>query len=249
MIVSCPSCATRYDLPGNSVGADGSVIRCAHCGHSWLESSAVEVIEIRPEPVPALPAPIDEADDGYELDIEALRLTKASLAAERQHLEARQIKKARARGWYTLSAAIAAVVTAVFMFPQHIVPHAPGAMKLYEMAGIEVNVRGFEIRDIKQQHLIADGTRVFAVRGQVINVKGRDSRAPALRFILRDADKREVYAWTLNGVTNRSLKPDEATSFVTRIASPPETADDLQIRFAHASEIGLNADHDGRTNQ
>ena len=184
MIVSCPSCATRYDLPGNSVAADGSVIRCAHCGHSWLESSAVEVIEIRPDPVPALPAPVDD-DDSYELDIEALRLTKASLAAERQHLEARQIKKARTRGWYALTAGIAAVIAGVLMFPQHIVPYAPGAMKLYQLAGIEVNVRGFEIRDIKQQHLIADGTRVFAVRGQVINVKDRDGKAPALRFILR----------------------------------------------------------------
>ena len=248
MIVSCPSCATRYDLPGNTIAADGSVIRCAHCGHSWLESSAVEVIEIRPEPVAALPAPIED-DDSYELDIEALRLTKASLAAERQHTEARQLKKVRARGWYALSAGVAAVIAAVFLFPQAIVPYAPGAMKLYEMAGIDVNIRGFEIRGIKQQHLIADGTRVFAVRGQVINVKNQDGKAPALRFILRDANKREVYAWTLNGVTSRSLKPDEATSFVTRIASPPETADDLQIRFAHASEIGSNADHDGRTNQ
>ena len=114
-------------------------------------------------------------------------------------------------------------------------------MKLYDLAGIEVNVRGFEIRNIKQQHLIADGTRVFAVRGQVVNLSGGDSKAPALRFILRDANQREVYAWTLDGVATRSLKPDEATSFVTRIASPPETADDLQIRFAQASEIGSNA--------
>ena len=248
MIVSCPSCATRYDLPGNSVAADGSVIRCAHCGHSWLESSAVEVIEIRPEPIPALPAPVD-GDDSYELDIEALRLTKASLAAERQHEEARQIRQAKTRGWCTLAAGIAAAITGVLLFPQHIVAYAPGAMKLYDMAGIEVNVRGFEIRDIKQQHLIADGTRVFAVRGQVVNLKRKDGKAPALRFILRDASKREVYAWTLNGVTNRALKPDEVTNFVTRIASPPETADDLQIRFAQASEIGLNADHDGRTDQ
>lgn len=240
MIVSCPSCATRYDLPGDKIAADGSVIRCADCGHSWLESSAVEIIEVRPEIVTNLPAVIDE-DDGYELEIEAMRLTRASLVAERQHTEARQRKKAKTKGWLALTGSIAAAITGVFLFPQHIAQYAPGAVKLYEKAGIEVNLRGFEIRDIKQQHLIADGTRVFAVRGQVINVTGTDGKAPALRFILRDAKKREVYAWTLDGVTNRSLKPDEATSFVTRIASPPETADDLQIRFAHASEIGSNA--------
>ncbi len=239
MIISCPSCATRFDLPGATFAADGSVIRCAHCGHSWLESSAVEVIDARPEPMLALPAPVE--DDGYELEIEALRLTKASMAAERQHSRTRQKKRAEARGWCVLSGAIAAALAGFFLFPDYIVQYAPGTFKVYEKAGISVNLRGFEIHNVKQQHLIADGTRVFAVRGEVKNIANADAKAPALRFILRDANKREVYAWTLNGVAARMLKPDEATSFVTRIASPPITADDLQIRFAHASEIGSNA--------
>ena len=240
MIISCPSCATRYDLPGNEIGADGSVIRCANCGHSWLESSAIEIIDATPQPVPALPAPVEE-DDGYQLEIEALRLTKATLAAERQHNEARERRRAKLRGWSILGGSVAAAIACLYMFPQQVVQYAPGTANLYEKAGIEVNVRGFEIRNIKQQHLIADGTRVFAVRGEVTNVTDADGEAPALRFILRDANKREVYAWTLNGVANRELRPNETRSFVTRIASPPETADELQIRFAHASEIGSNA--------
>ena len=224
------------------MAADGSVIRCANCDHSWLESSAIEVIDALPQPVISnLPAVLDDDDDSYELDIEALRLTKASLAAERLHADARLRKRATARGWFSLSGTIAAAIAALFLFPQQIAQYAPGTIKLYEKAGIKINLRGFEIRNIVQQQLVADGTRVFAVRGQVINVTDQDGKAPALRFILRDAGKREVYAWTLDGVTNRSLKPEEATSFVTRIASPPETADDLQIRFAHASEIGSNA--------
>ncbi|MGI9465366.1 MAG: zinc-ribbon domain-containing protein [Aestuariivirgaceae bacterium] len=240
MIISCPSCATRYDLPGNKIAADGSVIRCAECGHSWLESSAVEVIDARPEPALALPAPIAD-DNSYELEIEALRLTRASMAAERQHNQSRARKRAETKGWFALSAAIAAAFAGLYMFPQHVVKYAPGTARLYEKAEIPVNIRGFEIADIQQQHLLADGTRVLAVRGKVKNIAGSEEKAPALRFILRDAQKRQVYAWTLNGVATRALKPDEATSFVTRVASPPETADDLQIRFARADEIGSNA--------
>ena len=73
--------------------------------------------------------------------------------------------------------------------------------------------------------------RVFALRGEVVNVGKEGGKAPPLRFILRDASKREVYAWTLDSTTSRELRPDGATKFVTRIASPPESADELQIRF------------------
>ncbi len=31
------------------------------------------------------------------------------------------------------------------------------------------------------------------------------------------------------------------TNFVTRVAAPPETAKIVEIRFAHAEEIGSNA--------
>ena len=144
-------------------------------------------------------------------------------------------------GWGILGGCVAAGFAAFALFPQQIAKHAPGTIAVYEKAGIDINFRGFEIRNIKQQHMVSDGTLVYAVRGEVTNVAGKQSKAPALRFILRDGRKREVYTWTLAGVTNRMLKPDETTSFVTRIASPPETADELQIRFAHATEIGSNA--------
>ena len=72
MIVSCPSCATRYDLPDNDSAADGSVIRCASCGHSWIESSAIEIVDATPQPaepvemVTNLPATV-YGDDGISL--------------------------------------------------------------------------------------------------------------------------------------------------------------------------------------
>lgn len=240
MIVSCPSCATSYDLPEHSLTVDGTMIRCASCGRSWLESRAVEVIDATAEPVPNLPAMVPD-EDGYELEIEALRLARASFAAEREHKIQQEHKQATLRGWGILGGCVAAGLAILGLFPQQIAKHAPGTLALYERVGIDINFRGFEIRNIKQQHMVSDGTLVYAVRGEVTNVAGKDSKAPALRFILRDAGKREIYAWTLAGVTNRMLKPDETTSFVTRIASPPESADELQIRFARAAEIGSNA--------
>ena len=85
----------------------------------------------------------------------------------------------------------------------------------------------------------ADGTRVFAVRGLVENVSGTERRIPSIRFALL-ADGREIYTWKLPA-TSRALKPGESTNFLTRVAAPPENADDLEIRFAREDEIGSTA--------
>ena len=56
---------------------------------------------------------------------------------------------------------------------------------------------------------------------------------------LRDGANQEVYQWQLN-TESKPLKPGEAKSFVTRIASPPQAAEAVEIRFARADEIGSN---------
>jgi predicted Zn finger-like uncharacterized protein len=37
MIITCPACATRYDLPDGAIGAEGRTVRCANCRESWFE--------------------------------------------------------------------------------------------------------------------------------------------------------------------------------------------------------------------
>jgi hypothetical protein len=78
---------------------------------------------------------------------------------------------------------------------------------------------------------------VLAVKGEIANISGGERKIPWLRFGLKADGGGEVYTWTLDAGA-RPLKPGEITSFVTRVASPPETAKNLEIRFAHASEIG-----------
>ncbi len=254
MIISCPSCATRYDLPARQIAADGSVIRCASCGHSWLEASAIEVIDISPEPVLQLSAPVSggsnlpavadtaaDFDDGIDFDYESRRIAEAAARAERDFAERRRARRARAAGWSGLGAAIAATLGALYLFPAQVVRYAPGAAIAYEKIGMPVNVHGFEIRNVVQQHLLSDGTRVLALRGEVANVSGAERKVPALRFVMKDAGRRQVYAWTLNGVATKALPADQTTTFVTRLAEPPETADEVEISFAGAGEIGSNA--------
>jgi predicted Zn finger-like uncharacterized protein len=234
MIVACPSCATRYDYPASRFSGTGTMVRCAECGHSWIESRVAEVIDIPARSVPAI-------DVDPDADREIKRLVDASRAAQELFEAQRRNRQKHRRGWAAFAAAIGAPVVLAMLFPEQIVRTAPAAARIYERAGIGVNIYGLEIRHVEQKHLIVDGaSRVLAIKGDIVNVSGSDRKVPSLRFILRDQSANEVYAWTLDA-SMRPLRPGEMTSFTTRVASPPADAQAVQIRFARIDEIGSNA--------
>jgi hypothetical protein len=210
------------------------MVRCAACGHSWIESRAVEVIDV---PDRSLPTTIDVTPDA---DREIKRLVEASRAAQEAFDAMRRERQRWRRGWIAFAAAIAAPFVLVALFPEQVVRTAPAAARFYERAGIAVNVYGLDIRRIEQKHMILDGTRVLAIKGEIVNVSNSDRKVPSLRFILRDQNAKEVYAWTVDSAV-RPLRPGEMTNFTTRVASPPAGTEAVQIRFARVDEIGSNA--------
>lgn len=230
MIVSCPSCSTRYDVPANRLGADGTMIKCAACGYGWLESRA---IEINPEPL-ALPAVIEHS---YEPDSEVRRLVEANREAQEAFAARRARRSRRLAGWSALAAAVLSPLFLAAATPATVVTIAPATAAAYRALGWEVNVYGLDLRRVEMQHMIVDGTRVLAIKGEIANISGGERKIPWLRFGLRTGSGPEVYSWTLDSGA-RPLKPGEITGFVTRVASPPETAKNVEIRFAHAQEIG-----------
>lgn len=66
MIIECPECRARYQVPDGTVGATGRTVRCANCRHSWYqEPDDAPLLEPEPEPEPELkivtePAPEPE---------------------------------------------------------------------------------------------------------------------------------------------------------------------------------------------
>jgi predicted Zn finger-like uncharacterized protein len=232
MLVACPSCQAQYDIADSQAPADGSVIACSACGHSWLEGRALAVIEDAPYPF---------RTEAFDAEGEAERIAAAAREVAARAAERRRRRRAALKGWAMLAAAVALPVGVAVASPETVVRAAPIAARLYAKAGIEVNVRGFDIRGAKTQLMLVSDTRVLAVKGEVVNVAAKPRKVPSIRFVLHDAAGREVYAWTLAGVSARELAPGEATSFTSRLASPPALAQEVEIRFARAEEMGVNA--------
>ncbi|HEY9080240.1 DUF3426 domain-containing protein [Magnetovibrio sp.] len=60
MIITCPNCATHYDIKPEAIKPTGSMMRCARCGFTW-QQSVIHSVEVREQqitiPVAAAAAP------------------------------------------------------------------------------------------------------------------------------------------------------------------------------------------------
>ena len=50
MFISCPNCATRYNVAPGQLGQTGKSVRCSNCGNTWHQNPVADV------PPPAMPA-------------------------------------------------------------------------------------------------------------------------------------------------------------------------------------------------
>jgi len=216
--------------------AHRQLVRCRACGHGWLESTLIEVSELMTGLDPACRQPIDDP----AIEDDAVAIARAARDAAERHAALRRRRRAELRGWSILALVIALPLALLMLFPDRLAPLLPGAARLYMAVGLDAGIADFTIRGVEQSHELADGTRVLALRGEVVNSASREHRVPDLEFRLKDGAGREVYAWTLKGVTTRALKPGEATAFTTRLASPPLAAREIEIGFAEPGEFALN---------
>jgi len=220
------------------------VERCVECGHNWIESRPVEIIDIQPRPLP-VPASsaIVEPEFEAEEDREVRRLTEAARIAREEFTLKQDRRRREQLGWGAFALAVLAPFVLALSEPETTVRLMPSSVRLFDSLGMNVNIYGLEVRRVEQQHVMIDGTRIISIKGEIVNVSDEDRKVPSLRFILKDGAQADVYAWTLDSGI-RPLRPGEMTTFTTRVASPPPAAEDVQIRFAHADEIGVNPGHE-----
>lgn len=232
MIVQCPACLARRDAPAFEMEGGTTLVDCAKCGHEWVKAISLPAVsELRTTAIMAISTNSTEPDTRH--------LLETARGARKEFEKSRRARRVRIATWSGLAALAITPLGAAAVFPEQVVTTTPATIRAYDWLGLDVNIYGLEIRQVDLQHLIVDGRKVIAVKGELSNTSSTIRKIPWLRFGLRSRDNTEVYHWTLDTEV-RPLKPGESTSFVTRLASPPEAARNLEIRFARVDEIGSN---------
>lgn len=169
------------------------------------------------------PAPGKAIDNGAE-DIE-------SVAQRRRARNAARRRKSKLR--VPIAAVIGVLLIAcgaVIGLRKDVVRHAPQMASFYASIGLPVNLRGVVFSDLKVASETHDGVPVLVVEGNIVSTASMPVDVPRLRFALRNAAGAEVYAWTAQP-SESVIEPGERLPFRSRLASPPQEGQNVQVRF------------------
>jgi predicted Zn finger-like uncharacterized protein len=181
-------------------------------------------------------------------------LPPASANAEHQVTEARAAGR-RGRPWRrnppkrpgstgrpaarlsTVCLAMGALVLALVIWRVDVVRLLPQTAAFYQMAGLEVNLRGLVFKDVKITNETVQGKPALVIEGMIEGRSQKPVELPRLRFSVRDAHGVEIYAWNA-ALEQAVLKPGEKAWFKSQLASPPPEGRHIDVRFFNKRDVG-----------
>jgi predicted Zn finger-like uncharacterized protein len=212
MIVTCPSCATRYLVDPRALGTAGRVVRCANCSKTWHQT-----------PPDDLPRSLDIGLADVPPDFTTVRPQLPALP------------RRRFLPWTTIAAAVVLLLlfsgaVAAIAAREQVVALWPPATRLYTMVGLSVAPPGIglELRKTTPAFTTENGVRTLVVEGEVVNISPIARDVPMLKVVLRDRDGGELQSLSFN-VAEQRLLPGASVPFRTSIAQPNPAATSVLV--------------------
>jgi predicted Zn finger-like uncharacterized protein len=237
MILTCPSCVTRYEVDGGMFPSTGRDVRCAKCGHVWRAAPDGEGMaepEVAADPAPEVyQQPVERDPEPQSSGAEEVHEEELGPATATTPWYAR--KPSLIAGWAALAVMVLVIGVTASIYRREVVEVWPKTASLYSGLGVTVAPTGLKLGNTKTFAVPQNGQIVLTVTGAVTNVASTVLPVPQIRVGLVDRDKRELYHWTVAPQVV-TLKPGQSTRFVTRLSNPPDGAANYEIRFAKAGE-------------
>lgn len=228
MIVTCPSCSTRYLVDPAAIGPDGRRVKCARCSHLWRES-AVEPVAAPPPPEPQ-PVLVGPAAQAAPPPAATGHITNLPVVITPRRRDGPAVGVALA---VLLVGGLAGVG---YFARESIVRFWPPAIRLYDTIGVPVAEpvetgalgRGLVLRELEVRRVAGSGVEQVVVTGRVENRALVTRPVPPIEVRLLDAS-RAVVARTPLVVTTESLAPDESVQVAVTVEAAPEAATRLEV--------------------
>ncbi|MAZ03544.1 MAG: hypothetical protein CMN56_10425 [Sneathiella sp.] len=228
MILTCPSCSTRYSIDPITIGPEGRAVKCAKCGHKWREFQPEDMPKpVAPDALQAekvKPEETGQAQSGMSIE----QMTKAQ---SRTTSLVNVGKKRRWLAWLLLLLILAALVCGAYFARNVVVQVWPGSAEYYQYLRIDVetqNMLGLEIHDLKTRSVLKDGVTTLTVSGIIKNITDSPQALPRIKVALIDEMGQSVYSWTTT-VEESEVMPWGQVEFSTSMNQPPEEAKNVKV--------------------
>lgn len=238
MILSCPSCKTRYVVPDSAIGPTGRKVRCASCRFSWFQDPAP--LDLKP----AAPAPVAEpvAQPQPEAQAASQPAPEPTPPPPQWHDPApaedvvyHDERPARPRRNWGRIWTIVAIVAAALMIGAVVALQYFGVPDLGQSFGIPVRtVNALDIHGQADRRRLESGNELLAVRGEIANQTDEPQSVPQIRAELKDAQGRVVYAWSIAPPV-RELQPRGRVTFDSAEMDVPRGGRTLSLSFGPVS--------------
>ena len=255
MILTCPECATRYDIDSAKFPAAGRKVRCKKCSHVWFQPGEGGEIEPVAEPVaaPPAPAPVAEPEPVYtsapeperepEEDRSVVRAYRGKITADEVIAPKKAARShggwpqtlAHVFGWIALIGAILIIGWATMTYRNQIATSWPKSASLFARVGLAVNRRGLDFTDVEHKSQMEDGQPVLVITGKLVNGAAHPVTVPRLRVTLSDDAKHTIYGWSFAAAAPVAA-PGQSVAFRTRLSNPPSAARHVDIHFSDNAE-------------
>ena len=207
MIVSCPTCSTRYTLSDESLGQDGRKVRCARCGHTWWQ------MPDRAELEPVVPDALTELRPAKPA---AKAAGKSAEKSKSKSPKAPRAKPARSTviGFAVLGLLVAGSAAGAYFARDAIVRSWPPAALLYDAIGLPAEPPGFglELRNIRSEQKLEGGKTVLLLEGEVANTTDTERTLPPLRVNTFGPEHKLLQSWAIEQ-SAETLGPGAAAGF------------------------------------
>ncbi|MBX3560593.1 MAG: zinc-ribbon domain-containing protein [Sphingomonas sp.] len=228
MILSCPSCQTRYVVPDSAIGPAGRKVRCASCRHSWFQE---------PAPLDLAAAPAATIGAPPRAQQEPAPWPEAAAAAPEPIMRDADVedsftrpRRNPARKWTVAAMIVAILMTgAVFAIQYFGLPEIGQRIGLPVQAGDALGLEG----EVDRRQL-ASGNELLEVRGTITNRTDEVQRVPQIRAELKDAQDRVVYSWSIAPPV-RELQARGAVTFNSANVDVPRGGRRLSLTFGPVS--------------
>jgi predicted Zn finger-like uncharacterized protein len=241
MILTCPSCQTRYVVPDSAIGAAGRKVRCAGCRHSWFQEppNSASTADVPAPPAFAAPMPREAAPvERRTPPVDSRPLAQAPApswdrSARTPPLEEPPFRPRRnpARLW-----TIAAFLAAALMGGAAIAINYVGLPNVGRWVGIPVQTG--DVLSIVEQNArtsrLERGNAVLEVSGTIVNQTDQVQRVPQILAELKDAQGRSIYSWSIAPPVGE-LQPRGRVAFNSANVGVPRGGRQLSLTFGAIS--------------